>query len=165
MRLPRFRIRTLVLAVAVAAVLCAIVPALLPLLPRVRWSPWSAGKGVPIDVLVTDADTGRPLAGAAVSVSHAYHPGLMPPSEGRTDAAGRLRPVTHVHAWGKALDLGTTRPFIVFWTEQTTAAGGIVRAAAEGYESAETTMVEVIGRSTIVIPLRRPPSTAAGASP
>jgi hypothetical protein len=84
MKKPRFRLRTLLVVIAVCAVVFAVAPGLWLLAPSFRSNQWGAGKDIPLVIAVVDDTTGQPITGALVRVNHPYRPDLIPPKQATT---------------------------------------------------------------------------------
>jgi hypothetical protein len=164
MRLPRFRIRTLMVITAVTALVCAVGPTLWLISPRFGTHAWWAGKGMPLTVAVLDDVTGRPIAGATIQVIPQLRPDLLPSVEGTTGADGVLRFTAVAKAWGKAWTAiwEGYRPVEIWKTEQVTLAGISIQATAPGYSEGRWALAKDPGRSPVTIRLR--PSNSANVS-
>ena len=158
MRLPRFRLRTLLVLIAACAVVFAVAPALWLLAPSFQSNTWGAGKDIPLVIAVIDKTTGQPIAGAVVRVNHPYHPELIPPKQGSTGADGRAEPTTVADARGKVLVAipawEPSRHVVLRKTEQLSFSGGSIHVEANGYEPVLVPMSEESSRSTTTIRLR-----------
>ena len=144
MRLPRFRLRTLMVITAVAALVCAVAPTLWLISPRFGTRAWSAGKGMPLSVTVLDDVTGRPIAGATIQVIPQLRPDLLPSVEGTTGADGRLHFTAVAKAWGKVwtADWEGYRPVEIWKTEDVSMAGVSLQATAPGYDEGRVAVAE-----------------------
>lgn len=163
MRSLRFRLKTLMVLIAACALGLGLLLSLWPLIPPFRSAGWSAGKDVPVDILVVDHISGRPIAGASVRANHTYRPDLIPAKQGSTDARGRVRLATVARAWGKEFLVGQV---VLRKTEHLSFAGGNVQAGAEGYEPDQAPLDSDPTRATITLRLRPlPPRRGVASEP
>ena len=159
---PRFKIRSLMIAVAVAAVISAAAPALWWLWPARRSDAWSAGKDVPLIVTVVDAGDGRPIAGATVRIVHPFGRGMMPPARDETGAGGRAELIAVANAQGTVLaavpPCDPSGRIVLRKAERTSLAGGTVAASAAGYDEDRVDLDAAASRSPVVVRLRKSPA-------
>jgi hypothetical protein len=156
MRRPRMRLRTLMLMVAVLALVCAIAPTVWLLFPSFRSRSGGAAKEVPLSIRVVDQVTGKSIAGAKVQLQQPVRPDLFPSCHGVTGHDGRVVLAAVAAASGTWVTAEVEAAYrLTLWkTERVSLSGGSVTAEAQGYQAARVPLTETSHRATFTIPLR-----------
>lgn len=129
MRMPRVRLRTLMIGVGVLAVVFAVMPVAWMVFPTFRTHAGGGGKTLPLEVVVLDDATGKPIAGARVIVRNAFRPDLIAPHTDRTRPDGRVGMTIVAKSWGRLITAESEALYHVpIWrTERVSTAGGAWR--------------------------------------